>query len=94
MGWTTVNLIKYFVTVQSMLTATEFEKLKTSAIFSKEILPGAKPEQTTRKYRASELYEPLDTFRQLQLPVLDWGIQPRWRTGSEEGASVRKPLNV
>ena len=32
-----------------------------------------------------DLYEPIDTFRELGLPVMDWGADNRWRPTSDEG---------
>ena len=40
------------------------------------------------RYRASDLYEPIDIFCQLKLPVLDWGEKHKWRSTSEEGRTV------
>jgi hypothetical protein len=32
-----------------------------------------------------DLYEPVDIFRELGLPVIDWGADNRWRPMSDEG---------
>ena len=32
-----------------------------------------------------DLYEPIDTFRELGLLVMDWGADNRWRPTSDEG---------
>ena len=43
---------------------------------------------TSRRFRACELYEPLDVFRDLGLPVIDWRGKEgrcRWRSFSKEG---------
>lgn len=82
--WTIVELIKYFVAVQQTLTPIEMDKLKNTAVFPREMPSDAPAEQRT-KYNASDLYEPLDVFRELKLPVIDWGTQIRWRASSEEG---------
>ena len=89
--WSIADLIKYLVAVQSTLTPTEFDRLKMTSAFPRErregeALPeGAKPP----RHRTSELYEPLDVFRELKLPVIDWGTHPKWRSNSEEGQLIR-----
>jgi hypothetical protein len=32
-----------------------------------------------------DLYEPVDVFRELGLPVIDWGADNRWRPSTDEG---------
>ncbi|KAI8998895.1 hypothetical protein BD414DRAFT_519966 [Trametes punicea] len=84
--WTIAELIKYLVTVQSTLTSTELERLKLTAAFPRELRPDEKLPENGRppRYRAGGLYEPLDVFRELKLPVIDWGTRPKWRSNSEE----------
>jgi hypothetical protein len=84
--WTVSDLAKYLASVQSTLTSVEMERLKATAAFTKEsgstsLAAGQKPV----RYRAGDLYEPLDIHRQLRLPVIDWGVQAKWRGSSEEG---------
>jgi hypothetical protein len=87
--WTTFDLVKYLVSIQSTLSPQEVERLRQTSAFPKE---GAEKEQsaagTSRKvkrHRAMDLYEPIDTFRELGLPVMDWGADNRWRPTSDEG---------
>lgn len=85
--WTISDLIKYLVAVQQNLTPVEMDRLRQTSAFPKEIdndIPNADQERLTR-HKASELYEPQDIFRQLKLPVIDWGLQTKWRSSSEEG---------
>ncbi|THU91523.1 hypothetical protein K435DRAFT_759191 [Dendrothele bispora CBS 962.96] len=79
--WTIPDLIKYLVSVQSTLSADEWQRLKLTAAFSPEVKDADNP---TKRFRASELYEPLDVFRHLGLPVIDWGNQYKWRSTSVE----------
>ncbi|GJE97590.1 hypothetical protein PsYK624_138110 [Phanerochaete sordida] len=86
--WSIVDLIKYLVAVQSTLSNDEIERLKlTAAIPREETREGEKPAPSAaakpERYRANQLYEPLDTFRKLGLPVIDWG-QTKWKPSSEE----------
>ena len=87
--WTTFDLVKYLVSIQATLTPQELERLRHTSAFPKE---GAGKEQsaagTVRKiqrHKAMDLYEPLDVFRDLGLPIIDWGVDTRWRPSSDEG---------
>ncbi|CDO69004.1 hypothetical protein BN946_scf184834.g11 [Trametes cinnabarina] len=90
--WTIAQLIRYLVEVQSTLTPTELDRLKLTAAFPRELRPDEKlPDNgRTPRSRASDLYEPLDVFRELKLPVIDWGIHPKWRGNSEEAKFLFK----
>ncbi|TCD69784.1 hypothetical protein EIP91_006320 [Steccherinum ochraceum] len=82
-NWTSAELLKYLVAVQSTLTATEMERLRMTAAFPRE--SGEAVDRTkVPRCKASDLYEPSDTFRQLGLPVLDWGGRSKWRPSSDE----------
>ena len=85
--WTIAQLIKYLVEVQSTLTAFELERLQMTSAFPRELRPNEKLPENGRppRYRAGELYEPLDVLRELNLLVIDWGTHPKWRSNSEEG---------
>ena len=79
--WTVADLIKYLVNVQSTLSLSELDRLRATSAFSKEADIGEKK----ARYRAVDLYEPQDLFRQLGLPIIDWGSNTKWRSSSEEG---------
>lgn len=83
--WSIVDLVKYLVAVQQTLSAVELERLKHTAAFPKEVPAGTSEEEKLRRYQAGDLYEPLETLRSLQLPILDWDSQTKWRASSEEG---------
>ena len=84
--WTIVDLVKYLVSVQSTLTAQELERLRHTSAFPKE---GTDKEPPTghkvQRYKAMDLYEPIDIFRELGLPLIDWGVDNRWKPSSDEG---------
>lgn len=82
--WTCHDLMKYLVAVKDNLTAEEINKLRHTAAFPLEqpIKAGAERPATVRKM-PSDLYEPLDSMRELGLPLLDWG-DVKWRSSSEE----------
>lgn len=86
--WTISDLITHLVTIQSTLTPDEITKLQMTSAFSKEgenALPGKKS-----RYRASDLYEPSVTNRQLGLPIIDWGEKTKWRSSSEEAKLLHR----
>ena len=84
--WTISDLVKYLVAVQQTLTPVEMDRLRKTAAFPKELsIWGDKNEDQGKRYTASQLYEPLEIFRELKLPLIDWGTQARWRSNSEEG---------
>jgi hypothetical protein len=95
--WTTYDLVKYLVSIQSTLTPQEIERLRQTSAFPNE---GAGKEQLTTgqtrkvpRHRAMDLYEPVDTFRELNLPIIDWGGDNRWKPMSDEGKfSWRAPV--
>ena len=90
--WTIAELIKYLVAVQTTLTDVEFERLKMTSAFLRERREGEKLPENGKlpRYKASDLYEPLDVFRELKLPVIDWGTHPKWRGNSDEGMYFRR----
>ncbi|KAI0267320.1 hypothetical protein BC834DRAFT_981543 [Gloeopeniophorella convolvens] len=86
--WTIFDLVKYLVSVQSTLAAQELERLKHTSAFPKEDTgekqsPAANGRKIQR-YKAMDLYEPVDIFRELGLPVIDWGTDNRWKPSSDE----------
>jgi hypothetical protein len=82
--WTIAELTKYLVDVKSTLTEEEIGRLRNTTAFTSENSKGSDSQKPVR-YRAQDLYEPLDIFRRLQLPVIDWGANHKWRGFSEEG---------
>jgi len=87
--WTIADLTKYLVSVRSSLTAEEFERLKATSAFPVEISGETANSEKRSRYKANQLYEPLDVFRSLNLPVIDWGQQTKWRSSSDEGMISR-----
>jgi Protein of unknown function (DUF3684) len=83
--WTIADLVKYLVSVQSTLTPMEIDRLQmTPAFFKERSETDVNPDKPSR-HRASDLYEPLEIFRELGLPVIDWGTQRTWKGASDEG---------
>ncbi|KAJ1300947.1 hypothetical protein OPQ81_003373 [Rhizoctonia solani] len=80
--WTTADLIKYLVAVRDTLSPLEIDRLKQTAAFMRE---GEEGEGKPKRYLARDLYEPVDTLRNLGLPILFWSTSVKWKSGSEEG---------
>ncbi|KAH9953159.1 hypothetical protein BC827DRAFT_1380025 [Russula dissimulans] len=89
--WTTYDLIKYLVSAQSSLTSQEVERLRQTSVFPKEGAVKAQSAPGSRKaqrHRAMDLYEPIDIFRELGLPVIEWGVDKRWKPASDEAKFI------
>jgi len=84
--WTTYDLVKYLMSIQSTLTPEENERLCQSSAFLEESA-GEKRSAAgaSQKVRVMDLYEPVDIHRELGLPVIDWGADNQWRPESDEG---------
>jgi hypothetical protein len=91
--WAILDLIKYLVSVQSTLQPIEIDRLRLTPAFPGETTTEQHQtkEGTTKKvpkFKASELYEPLDVFRSLGLPIIDWRGKDgrhKWKSNSKEG---------
>jgi len=92
--WTIPDLIKYLVSVQSTLQPLEIDRLRLTPAFPEEPTAeqnrneGETPKKGP-KFKASDLYEPLDVFRTLGLPIIDWRGKDgkhKWKPNTEEGA--------
>ena len=87
--WTTYDLISYLVSIQATLTSQEIEHLRLTSAFPKEntgreiLAAGTSPK--VQRYKARDLYEPIDLFRELGLPIIDWGVNNQWDPESNNG---------
>ncbi|OCH90810.1 hypothetical protein OBBRIDRAFT_834709 [Obba rivulosa] len=82
--WTIAELIKYLVSVRTMLTSDEHQRLRLTAVFLKEADAEILDSKKATRYKASDLYEPVDALRQLGLPIIAWGTSTKWRSMSDE----------
>lgn len=84
--WTLAELVKYLVSVQSTLTKEEWQRLRMTPFFFKEPIKSDGSDATKpRRYPAKQLYEPSKTLRDMNLPLIDWGVQHKWKPASDEG---------
>ncbi|KAI9884533.1 MAG: hypothetical protein M1823_003691 [Watsoniomyces obsoletus] len=79
--WSSVDLIKYLTSISKDLPAADVERLRQTQICQAESRTDpSKP--SSEHYRASQLYEPKEALRTLELPLLHWpGV---YRSGSPE----------
>jgi hypothetical protein len=73
------------MSIQSTLTPEEIERLSQSSAFLEESAEEKQYTSESKKVRVMDLYEPVDLFRELGLPVIDWGADNQWRSESDEG---------
>jgi hypothetical protein len=87
--WTVTDLIKYLVSIRD-LNEEEIQRLRNTPAFPKEMKPDEKYTKRPR-FMAHQLYPPVEVFRALDLPILDWGDQIKWRDKSDEGVPIVIP---
>lgn len=84
--WDVTQLVTYLAANRDTLSVLEKDRLTKTAMFPKagEIgPPGEDGKPRILRYRASQLYEPVDALKALGLPLLDWPGKA-WRAGSDE----------
>ncbi|KAH9177930.1 hypothetical protein EDB89DRAFT_1844068, partial [Lactarius sanguifluus] len=88
--WTIPEFIKYLVSIQSDLTLRMLKDLRGMTAFPKEgtdkepSAPTTSSEVQLQRYKIMDLYEPVDIFRELGLPIIDWGVDNTWERTSDE----------
>ncbi|KAF5002649.1 hypothetical protein FGRMN_187 [Fusarium graminum] len=85
--WSHVELIKYLASVRDDIPGEDLSKLKQTRFCPAEAGPkGMESTKPTEKlFKVSELFEPKDALRALNLPVLQWPGPPgSYRPGSLE----------
>lgn len=85
--WSHVELISYLASVKDDIPPDDLKKLRTTSICAAEAgPPGQEASQgTIKRYRISELFEPKESLRQLDLPILQWPGKIGYRAASPEG---------
>ncbi|KAH9034488.1 hypothetical protein EDB85DRAFT_2222292 [Lactarius pseudohatsudake] len=88
--WTIPEFVKYLVSIQSDLTLRVLKDLRGMTAFPKEGTDKEPSAATTssevqlQRYKIMDLYEPVDIFRELGLPIIDWGVDNTWERTSDE----------
>ena len=78
--WSHVDLIKYLASVQNDIPAADMKRLRTMKMCPAE---NEALQPSAERYLASELFEPDQALRRLQLPTLHW--PGTYRPESQEG---------
>ncbi len=74
--WSVQELVKYLCSIQDTLTDLEFQRLKLTAAFpiedpSPDVAPASADNiAKAKRFKASDLYEPVDILRSMGLPLL------------------------
>jgi len=80
--WSHVDLIRYLASVREDIPPDDIKRLKATPMCPAEVNRDSN-EGSSRRYVMSDLFEPKDTLRNLNLPIIQWpGI---FRSGSVEG---------
>jgi hypothetical protein len=69
--WSHVDLIKYLASVSDDIPAADIQKLRSTPICPRQT-KGREQDDSTQRYRVSDLFEPRPDLRDLGLPVLAW----------------------
>lgn len=87
--WSHVELIKYLASVQADIPSDDLRKLTQSRICPAEEKSG---KQSGALYKVSELFEPKDTLRALDVKLLQWpgAAAGGYRSNSAEGQFLTK----
>jgi len=80
--WKTSDLINYLVQVADTLSSDDISELKAYDAFTKE---GVQSGTSRIRFRADELYPPIDSFRQLHLPLIEWREGSEWEDTAANG---------
>ncbi|KIJ08708.1 hypothetical protein PAXINDRAFT_182233 [Paxillus involutus ATCC 200175] len=79
---TAFDLVNYLVQEVPSLASGDLSALKSSEIFMRENFQSNEEENT--RHRADELYPPVDIFRSLRLPVIEWSGKSEWSDTSPQ----------
>ncbi|KAF9883306.1 hypothetical protein FE257_003764 [Aspergillus nanangensis] len=83
--WSHVDLIRYLASVSDDIPADDIKRLKVTSICTAELKDDGGDSKTTnrRRYKVFELFEPKDSLKALELPVIEW--PGRYQPSSSEG---------
>lgn len=86
--WNAPDLARYLLNVklnEGGLAPNDVKSLRNIRCFKAEASSGLHADFGDRRFRLCDLYPPLDDFRHLTLPVIDWAIEIPWDESSDEG---------
>ncbi|QSL66000.1 hypothetical protein MERGE_003137 [Pneumocystis wakefieldiae] len=73
--WSHIDLICYLASSKDSIPPSDFEKLKKTSLCKME-------GNSVQTYPVCELYEPVDSLRELSLPIIQWSH--KWNSSSNE----------
>ncbi|RAL07762.1 histidine kinase-like ATPase domain-containing protein [Aspergillus homomorphus CBS 101889] len=85
--WSHVDLIRYLASVQADIPANDIKKLKNTSLCpaeNRDSLAAKDSESTVpKRYKIFELFEPKDSLRALEMPIIEWpgNFQPNSNEG-------------
>lgn len=79
--WTVFDLVDYLAQLGPELTSEDISALKLAEIFTKESFQS---NEENSRHCADELYPPVDIFRSLRLPVIEWNAKSEWSDTSPQ----------
>lgn len=93
-SWSHFELVKYLASVEDTISSKEIARVKETAIF-----PMASPNNSSpvgkegskvapKRYKAYELYAPLEELEPLKLPTIQW--DGKWRASSSQAQFLEK----
>jgi len=69
--WSHVDLVRYLASVRDDIPKNDIQKLKKTSICTAES-PGDQKASSPKRYKISDLYEPNNSLRSLELPIIEW----------------------
>ncbi|OJJ43802.1 hypothetical protein ASPZODRAFT_73782 [Penicilliopsis zonata CBS 506.65] len=80
--WSHVDLVKYLTSVREDIPQKDIERLKNTSICMAEV-QGDSTDNHRKRYKISELFEPNESLRNLNFPIIEWPAN--YRPSSGEG---------
>lgn len=84
--WSHVDLIIYLASVQDDIPASDISRLKETKICTAEDCESETARK--RRYKISDLFEPKDSLRKLELPIIEW--RGKYQPHSKEARFLSK----
>ena len=84
--WTTYDLVNYLMSIQPTLTPQDSVCLRQTQAFPKENAGRDRLAGMASRYKVEDLYEPIEVFRDIGLPIIDWDANNQWDPKSDIGS--------
>ncbi|KAJ2964603.1 hypothetical protein NQZ79_g415 [Umbelopsis isabellina] len=93
-SWSHLELVKYLASVEDTISSKEIARVKETAIFPKAETSNISEKEkegskvVPKRYKAYELYAPLEELEPLNLPTIQW--DGKWRASSPQAQFLEK----